>query len=448
MRERDLLIGAVVLVVVLAVAGTVAALATSNNLPWSTHTHVANIASDGTPTSAATPAQTATAPPGSTPGTPSGSATTGPPTAVAANVKFPLAFPNLPALKRMTNLLQVPGQQSMLVTLQDGEILQFADDPNVSTTTTVLDWRSKTSTDNNEEGLLGLAFDPAFATNGYIYIYYSAAGGDRRTVLSRLHATGSGASLKPDPSSELILLQIPQPFGNHKGGELVFGPDGMLYLGLGDGGSEGDPNGNGQDVTNNLLASIIRIDVRNASKDHPYAIPPDNPFASGSGGRPETWAYGLRNPWRFSFDSRTGELWAGDVGQNTYEEVDIVQAGKNYGWNIMEGFHCYKPSSGCDQSGLTLPVIEYQHSDGACSITGGYVYRGAAIPALDGAYVYADYCTGKVSAFPTAGAAPGSKPPVTTLRGSGTSVTSLAQDTSGELYLLEEDGKIYRMAAS
>ncbi|MGH2631866.1 MAG: PQQ-dependent sugar dehydrogenase, partial [Tepidiformaceae bacterium] len=286
-------------------------------------------------------------------------------------------------------------------------------------------------------------------TNGYIYIYYAAAGGERRTVLSRLHTTGTGASLKADPASELILLQIPQPFGNHKGGELVFGPDGMLYLGLGDGGSEGDPNGNGQDTKTNLLASIIRIDVRDASKEHPYAIPPDNPFATSPGGtKPETWAYGLRNPWRFSFDAKTGELWAGEVGQNKYEEVDIIEPGKNYGWNIMEGFHCYKPSSGCDQSGLTLPVIEYPHSDGACSITGGYVYRGTAIPALDGAYVYADYCSGRVSAFPTQGAAPGSKPPVTALRDSGTSVTSLAQDNAGELYLLEEDGKIYRMTPS
>ena len=420
MRGRGALIVAAALLVVLAVSGTFVALAASDNLPW--QTHVAGIANDA----GATPVSSGTA--------------------LAARVQFTSAFPNLPTMKRMTNLLQVPGQQSMLVTMQDGEIRQFADDASVSTTTTVLDWRSKTSTSDNEEGLLGLALDPAFATNGYIYIHYSAAGRNRRTVLSRLHTTGSGPTLEADPASELVLLQFPQPFGNHKGGELVFGPDGMLYLGLGDGGSEGDPNGNGQDIKNNLLASIIRIDVRNASSDHPYAIPPDNPFASSPNGA--TWAYGLRNPWRFSFDSKTGELWAGDVGQNLFEEVDIVEPGKNYGWNIMEGFHCYKPSSGCNQSGLTLPVIEYPHSDGACSITGGYVYRGAAIPALDGAYVYADYCSGKVSAFPTTGAAPGSKPPVTTLRDSGTSVTSLAQDSSGELYLLEEDGKIYRMMPS
>lgn len=364
----------------------------------------------------------------------------------APTVHFQNAFPKLQPQQRPTSLVDVPGQDWMLLELQDGRILGFPKDPSASAYTTVWDNRARTSREGNEEGLLGLALDPDFSANGYMYVYYSAAGGDRRTVLSRISTTGGGATLKVVPGSELVILEQPQPYSNHKGGQIAFGPDGMLYLGLGDGGSEGDPMGNGQDITRNWLGSIIRIDVRNATSQHPYAIPPDNPFADGANGaRPETWAYGLRNPWRFSFDSQTGTLWIGDVGSANWEEVDIGQAGRNYGWNIMEGAHCFQPPSGCDEHGLTLPVTEYSHSNGACSITGGYVYRGHLVPALDGFYVFGDYCSGVVQAFAVAGAHAGSNPPITTLRPAGPEIASFAEDASGEIYLLDFDGTIEKI---
>lgn len=341
-------------------------------------------------------------------------------------------------------MVPIPGADRMIVTFQDGRVLSFANDVSANQFATVLDWRTKTSRGGSEEGFLGLTLDPAFDTNGFLYIYYNARPGDRRTVVSRLSTTGSGAALKADPASELILLTVPQPYANHNGGQLAFGPDGMLYLGLGDGGSGGDPHGNGQDLKNNLLGSIIRIDVRNATKDHPYAIPPDNPFAtSPNGAKPETWAYGLRNPWRFTWDRATGLMVAADVGQGDYEEIDIIEKGKNYGWGIMEGTHCYKPKSNCNQSGLTLPVAEYDHETGACSVTGGYVYRGEAVKSLAGAYLYADYCTGEVWALPGIGSTPNPQPVV--LLKEGPSISSFAEDEAGELYLLGFDGKIYRV---
>lgn len=358
-------------------------------------------------------------------------------------MRFERAFPDLEPVERPTALLEVPGEDWMLLEVQDGRILGFPKDAGANRYTTVWDNRARTSRDGNEEGLLGLALDPEFGANGYIYVYYSASGGERRTVLSRLSTTGKGAALNVISGSELTILQQPQPYSNHKGGQLTFGPDGMLYLGFGDGGSGGDPQGNGQDITRNWLGSIIRIDVRGATVTRPYTVPSDSPFASGAGGaKPETWAYGLRNPWRFSFDTRTGTMWLGDVGESAWEEVDIGQPGRNYGWNIMEGAHCYRPASGCNAQGLTLPVTEYSHADGSCSITGGYMYRGNAIPAMEGYYVYGDYCTGAISAFPVAGAAPGSNPPVTALRKAGPEIASFAQDAAGELYVLDFDGTI------
>lgn len=186
--------------------------------------------------------------------------------------------------------------------------------------------------------------------------------------------------------------------------------------------------------------------MRNATKERPYTAPPDNPFASGAGGaRKETWAYGLRNPWRFSFDRETGGMWAGDVGQNAREEIDVIEKGRNYGWNVMEGVSCYRPANGCSREGLTLPVADYAQDGGGCSVTGGYVYRGKALPALRGWYVYADFCSGAAWAFDTQGATHGSNPPVTVLRASGPSIASFAEDSAGELYVLCFDGKIYRL---
>src|SRR5690349_16547563 len=278
------------------------------------------------------------------------------PNASPPAVHFEQVYISLPAFERPTALVEVPGQATMLVALQEGRIVAFPKASDAAQFATVLDWTSKTSRDGNEEGLLGFALDPEFPSKPYAYVYYSAKPGDRRTVLSRLTLSGSGTALRADPSSELILLTQPQPYSNHKGGQVAFGPDAMLYVGLGDGGSEGDPTGNGQDITRNFLGSILRIDVRNASAETPYLIPADNPFADRTDGtKRETWAYGLRNPWRFSFDRDSGALVVADVGQGDREEIDVVQSGKNYGWNVMEGKACYKPSSGCKQQGLTLP---------------------------------------------------------------------------------------------
>jgi glucose/arabinose dehydrogenase len=342
-------------------------------------------------------------------------------------------------------MLEVPGQSTMLLALQEGRILAFSNDPSASSFGTVVDQSARTSRDGNEEGLLGVALDPAFASNHHLYVYYSAKPGDRRTVLSRLTLTGSGTGLRADASSELVILTVAQPYSNHKGGQLAFGPDGMLYLGLGDGGSAGDPKGNGQDLKNNLLGSIIRIDVRGATAARPYVIPSDNPFAGATDGtRGETWAYGLRNPWRFAFDRVTGVLIAGDVGQGDREEVNVVLPGKNYGWNVMEGSACYRRAS-CDSSGLTPPVFDYDHSNGNCSITGGFVYRGQSLAAtMGGSYVFADHCSGKL--WVIADIANGGEREID-LPPKLPHVTSFAEDARGELYALTLDGAIYRLVA-
>lgn len=362
-----------------------------------------------------------------------------------ATITFAPAFPALPALDRPTNMVELPGQGRFLVTLQDGRLVSFPADPTANTLTTVLDWQDHTSRSGNEEGLLGLALDPAFSSNGYLYLYYSARPGERRTVLSRFATSGQAAAFHVDPTSELVLLSIPQPYSNHKGGQIGFGPDGMLYLGLGDGGSQGDPSGNGQDLAHNLLGSVLRLDVRGATAAAPYAIPPDNPFAGRSDGtKRETWAYGLRNPWRFSWDRATGRLWIGDVGQGTWEEIDLVNAGGNYGWNVMEGSHCYRPAKDCPQAGLTLPVAEYSHDDGGCSVTGGYVYRGQAVPELRGVYVFGDYCTGAIWGLRAEAAERGEVVEAKRYHGQGPGMSSFAEDAAGELYMLSFDGKIYR----
>jgi glucose/arabinose dehydrogenase len=372
-------------------------------------------------------------------------AATGTAAATAPRVRFERVFPNLPAFERATAMVEVEDGW-FAVTLQDGRVLGFPDDPAVSSTVTHLDIRARTSRAGNEEGLLHLAIDPNFATNRFVYLYYSTTDGARATLLSRFTATGSKASMRLDPASELVILRVPQPYSNHKGGTIAFGPDGMLYLGLGDGGSAGDPNDYGQDLTKNLLGSIIRIDVRNATAAQPYAIPPDNPFASGAGGRrPETWAYGLRNPWRMSFDRAAPHgLFAGDVGQNAYEEVDLITKGSNYGWRIMEGAHCFSPREGCSQAGLTLPLAEYATAQANCSVTGGYVYRGSAIPPLQGVYLFSDYCSGTLRALRD----PYGSPQGLVLIASGVGVVSFVEDLEGELSVVGSDGRIYRLVAA
>lgn len=295
-----------------------------------------------------------------------------------------------------------------------------------------LDISARVSRRGNEEGLLGLAFDPAFVENGRFYVYYSAAS-PRRSVLSRFEMGRGGLS---DDASESVLLEVAQPYPNHNGGMIEFGPDAMLYVALGDGGSAGDPRRHGQNL-GTLLGTILRIDVTSEG-GAPYAIPSDNPFVGRSGARGEIWAYGLRNAWRFSFDRETGDLWMGDVGQNALEEVDVIRRGGNYGWNEMEGSRCFRPA--CDPGAFEPPVAEYGRDSG-CSITGGYVYRGQRLPDLRGVYLYADFCSGRIWGLRYDGERVTEQ---AQLARAEFQVPSFGEDEAGEVYVLGFDGGIYR----
>ena len=277
--------------------------------------------------------------------------------------------------------------------------------------------------DSNEMGLLGLAFHPDYEQNGFFYVNYTGTGGN--TFISRFQASGNVANA----GSESILLKINQPYPNHNGGAVVFGPDGYLYLGLGDGGAGGDPHKNGQDTTS-LLGKILRIDVNGGD---PYSIPSDNPFGN------EVWAYGLRNPWRISFDRSTGDLWIGDVGQGDWEEIDYLPAGSpggaNFGWSVMEGNHGY---DGQARPGLLLPVAEYNHSSGGCSVTGGVVYRGS-MTEWNGIYFYGDYCSGYVWGLTLSEGQWLSQ----ILFETNLRITSFGQDESGEIFFASDAGGVY-----
>jgi glucose/arabinose dehydrogenase len=273
-----------------------------------------------------------------------------------------------------------------------------------------------------ERGLLGLAFHPDYAANGRFYVDYTDLNGD--TVVSEFTRTSDTTA---DPASERVIFTVDQPFANHNGGMVAFGPDGQLYVGMGDGGSGGDPNGNGQnDAT--LLGKLVRVDVD----------------ATGEAAEPQIWDKGLRNPWRFSFDRATGDLWIGDVGQGAQEEIDAEPAGsggRNYGWNIMEGLACFATTN-CDRTGLTLPVATYGHGGGDCTVVGGYVYRGSAMPSLVGEYLYADYCSGNVWALDAAAALAGEGPAPHRVGNVGRGVSSFVEDEAGELYLASQGGRI------
>lgn len=290
-----------------------------------------------------------------------------------------------------------------------------------------------------ERGLLGLAFPTDHAASGRFYAYYTDQDGN--SVLSRFSLAGEPD--RADPGSEEVLLRVEQPYSNHNGGQLSFGPDGYLYLGLGDGGSGGDPQGNGQRL-DTLLGTLLRLDV---DVDDGYAIPADNPFAGTDGARPEIWAYGLRNPWRFSFDRDTGDLFIADVGQNAYEEINLQpagsQGGENYGWNTMEAEHCFQPPRDCDTSGLVLPIFSYPHGPRwGSSITGGYRYRGENVPDLQGAYVFGDFSSGRVWALREDGGAWSAEP----LFEDGFPLSTFGEDAAGELYLADyARGIVYRV---
>lgn len=298
----------------------------------------------------------------------------------------------------------------------------------------LIDMRRRVRSQGWEEGLLGLAFDPEFQSNKRLYLYYSASS-PRRTVLSRITLKPSKTAVKPYALSDLSfdyelepILSIRQPYANHNGGMIAFGPDNLLYIGVGDGGSGGDPRGYGQN-RKSLLGTILRLDV---STEKDYRIPRSNPYAQSDKYRREIFAYGLRNPWRFSFDRKSGRLIAGDVGQNKYEEVSVIENGGNYGWNIMEAFHCFKPQKNCSRKGLEMPVLEYSHSRGQ-SIVGGYVYHGKKLPDLRGRYIFADTMTGRIWAAETSG----SRWSYKRIADTGYFFSSLAEDSDGELYFLE-----------
>ena len=344
---------------------------------------------------------------------------------VATGLAFPLALTAPPGDPRLF-IVEKPGRIRIV---RDGALLERP----------FLDLTGAVSI-GGEQGLLGLAFDPEYSLNGRFYVNYTDTDGNTQIVAYR-------ASTEPDvddPASADPLLSIAQPFSNHNGGHLAFGPDGYLYIGSGDGGSGGDPEGNGQDPED-LLGSLLRIDVSGGSG---YTIPSDNPFAGATGARGELWDLGLRNPWRFSFDRLTGDLYIADVGQNQREEIDVATRasgggrGANYGWNIMEGTACFA-GAGCDRTALTLPVLEYTHAEG-CSVTGGFVYRGATIPELAGHYLYADFCEGWVRSFRLSGGAVSDEREWPELAPGG-QVPGFGEDAAGELYVLDAGGTVYRI---
>jgi glucose/arabinose dehydrogenase len=333
-----------------------------------------------------------------------------------------------------------PGDETnrLFVVEQAGVIRVFENSENAAASQVFLDISNHVLF-GGEQGLLGLAFHPNYNVNGYFYVDY-VADNPRRTVIARYQVMANNPN-QADPKSELVILTVEQPFSNHKGGQLAFGKDSYLYIGLGDGGSGGDPLGNGQNRST-LLGKILRVDVNSPSAGRNYGIPSDNPFVGNSlGYKEEIYAYGLRNPWRFSFDSADGKLWVGDVGQDRMEEIDIVEKGKNYGWNIMEGTLCYNPASGCNQTGLEMPVWTYTHDVGN-AVIGGYVYHGSMLPELSGSYVYGDYGSGKIWALQINGTG---TPSNTLLANSNLTISSFGLDSLNELYICAFDGKIYRL---
>jgi glucose/arabinose dehydrogenase len=343
------------------------------------------------------------------------------------------------------------GTNRIFVATQPGTIHVFPNDPNIDEMTTFLDIRERVHyrvPQENEEGFLGLAFHPKFKENGEFFVYYTNAyesEDDRKSIISRFRVSQDDPN-RADPGSEEIIMEIPQPFWNHDGGTIIFGPDGYLYVGLGDGGSGGDPFGHGQNL-GTLLGSVLRIDVDHKDEGLAYAIPKDNPFVGQEGARGEIWAYGIRNIWRMAFDRETGVLWAGDVGQDIWEEVDIITKGGNYGWNLREGMHPFnrRGHRGSEaRPDLIEPLIEYHHDVGK-SITGGNVYRGKAVPELVGAYLYADFVSGKMWALwydQQAKRVTANREIVS----SAGAVITFGEDDAGETYYTTQQGAIMKFA--
>ena len=327
------------------------------------------------------------------------------------------------------------GSERLFLVEKAGRILVFENDETTDTYRVFLDIRDRVNAEPSEAGLLSMAFHPLYPDSQTFYVYYTSGNLLSRVSEFRVSDDPDAA----DAASERVILQVGQPATNHNGGQIAFGPDEYLYIGLGDGGSGGDPWGNAQNRAN-LLGTILRIDVDRHTASSDYEIPGDNPFFGNTEGwRPEIWAWGLRNPWRFSFDRQTGDLWTGDVGQNAWEEVDLIRKGRNYGWNRMEGFHCYPPGSSCDTTGLALPVVEYSHDTGR-SITGGYVYRGSRLPRLSGVYLYGDYVTRTIWGLKVEnGAVKENK----IIAESPSPVSSFGEGEDGEIYVLGYEGYMF-----
>jgi glucose/arabinose dehydrogenase len=357
------------------------------------------------------------------------------------SVRFPTTVPQVELQKfadgftRPVYLTHAGDGSGRLFVVEQAGVIKIVRDGKISVTP-FLDIRDRVES-GGEKGLLSVAFHPKYKENGRFFVNYT---GRRDGVLKTIIAEYRVSQKNPDVAdrTERVILEIEQPFANHNGGLNKFGPDGLLYIGMGDGGAAGDPFNFAQNLES-LLGKFLRIDI----EKEPYAIPQDNPFVGRADAQGEIWAYGLRNPWRFSFDRCTGRLFAGDVGQNRIEEIDLIEKGKNYGWRIMEGSQCFDPPSLCNTQGLELPIAEYDHSLG-CSVTGGYVYRGTQFPTLIGHYLFGDYCSGRIWSLTEDSQG---RWTMRQLIDSPFSISSFGEDEQGELYVIHYGGAIYRVTA-
>jgi glucose/arabinose dehydrogenase len=342
-----------------------------------------------------------------------------------------------------------PAPSSSLVVVEQSGLVRVVEADGRVRDTPFLDVKDRIAGDGMEMGLLGLAFHPRFAENGFVFVAYTTKNLlGIRDVVTRFYVPAV-SPLRADASSAVVVLSIPDPANNHNGGMLAFGPDGFLYVGTGDGGGAGDRYKTSRDPQS-LLAKMLRIAPSiEAKPSEPYTVPKNNPFVDDKKYRPEIWAVGLRNPWRYSFDRATGDLYIGDVGQSLWEEIHMQPAaslgGEDYGWNVVEGDACYEPTALCDTRGLTPPIHVYSHSEG-CSVTGGYVYRGNAIKTLTGAYVFADYCSGKLTSLRPQGKDKAKD--VMLLLASGRRISSFGEDVNGEILVVDHGGEVLRLVAA